>query len=205
MLFAQGVATSELCHEQESQQHQVDNLTSQVGALQNIRDGLTSDVRRLEEALSFSEQKIEFKEREAEYLLQSSEEWNSKVRVQIRDLRGAIADAYSHITRLTAATGANNASTAMPSPIKPATQGAGDDTSSASLLSQVHVEMETALRMLVSAMETASQEAMTRKVALDTAEASLQEQQEQLRRELDNSAVLEEQLVKDGEQLESAQ
>jgi chromosome segregation ATPase len=205
LLFAQGVATSELCHEQESQQHQVDNLTSQVGALQNIRDGLTSDVRRLEEALSFSEQKIEFKEREAEYLLQSSEEWNSKVRVQIRDLRGAIADAYSHITRLTAATGANNASTAMSSPIKPATQGAGDDTSSASLLSQVHVEMETALRMLVSAMETASQEAMTRKVALDTAEASLQEQQEQLRRELDNSAVLEEQLVKDGEQLESAQ
>lgn len=204
LLFSQGSERTELWHEQESQQHEMDLLNTQVQALQNIRNTLTGDVHRLDEALAASERKVEAKDREVEGLLQSSDEWNAKVRAQVRDLKVAISDAYSHIARLHAAGGD---APSMPLDHIPSSTGAGagQDASAVSQLSQVNLEMETALRMLVSAMESTSQQAMARKVAIDAAEAALVDQRSQLQQDLDNSAVMEEQIAKDGEKLESAQ
>merc|ERR1711871_1545618 len=142
-------------------------------------------------------------ESQLEQLQQASDVWNDKVKAQAKEISQVVTESYSQIRRIHSISPGSVVLEPIPTEMDGTVPPTDDETSS-NMLAREFLHMEKSLRLLLGAIETVLGEVQARKIALDSAEASLEQQKSALKIELDNSAVLEERLLSQSEDLLSA-
>ena len=198
-----------LSHEQkdleaQNQRDSIVALDSRIKSHELLRDKTATQVRRLEETVSSRDQTIEAYESQLEQLQQASDVWNDKVKAQAKEISQVVTESYSQIRRIHSISPGSVVLEPIPTEMDGTVPPTDDETSS-NMLAREFLHMEKSLRLLLGAIETVLGEVQARKIALDSAEASLEQQKSALKIELDNSAVLEERLLSQSEDLLSAQ
>lgn len=191
--------------ESQTQRDTVDALESRIKSHEVLRDKTAAQVRRLEETVSARDQGLAVAERHVEQLQLAGDTWKDKVKAQVKEISHFVTSTYSQIRRLHAISPGSVMLEPIPEEIDGTMPLTSDDETSSNMLEREFLHMEKSLRLLAGAMETSLGEAQSRKIALDSAEASLEHQKKDLQEELDNSAVLEEKLLSQSEDLQTAQ